>query len=84
MRKPRRLVPGDRISVVAPGSPFARADFEAGVAELRLLGFDPHFEQSVFERRGYVPQRRNTVALHDEWLANTTMDKRLAPKEGNP
>jgi muramoyltetrapeptide carboxypeptidase len=54
MRKPRRLVPGDRISVIAPGSPFARDDFEAGVAELQLLGFEPHFEQSVFERRGYV------------------------------
>jgi putative acetyltransferase len=34
-----------------------------------------------FERRGYLPQRRNTVVLHDEWLATTTMEKRLAAKE---
>lgn len=36
-----------------------------------------------FERRGFVAQRRNTVARGDEWLANTTMkkelDKRSAP-----
>jgi putative acetyltransferase len=31
-----------------------------------------------FERRGFKPQRRNTVAVGDEWLANTTMEKQLA------
>ena len=31
-----------------------------------------------FERRGYVAQRRNTVASGGEWLANTTMEKPLA------
>jgi len=62
MRKPRRLVPGDRISVIAPASPFAREDFEAGVAELRGLGFDPCFEQSVFERHGYVAGSAETRA----------------------
>jgi len=30
-----------------------------------------------FERRGYVPQRRNSVPLEDEWLANTTVQKTL-------
>jgi putative acetyltransferase len=31
-----------------------------------------------FGKRGYVAQRRNTVSRGDEWLANTTMEKRLA------
>ena len=31
-----------------------------------------------FAKRGYAAQRRNTVSLADEWLANTTMVKRLA------
>jgi muramoyltetrapeptide carboxypeptidase len=62
MKKPRRLVQGDRVGVIAPGSPFAREEFDAGVAELRLLGFDPHFEQSVFERRGYVAGSAETRA----------------------
>jgi putative acetyltransferase len=30
-----------------------------------------------FERRGYVPQQRNSVACDDEWLANTTVQKTL-------
>jgi putative acetyltransferase len=30
-----------------------------------------------FERRGYVPQQRNSVACADEWLANTTVQKTL-------
>ena len=54
MRKPRALAPGDRIAVVAPGSPFARDEFEAGVAELRALGFEPVYEESIFARDGYL------------------------------
>jgi muramoyltetrapeptide carboxypeptidase len=54
MRKPRALHAGDRIAVVAPASPFSREDFDAGLAELRALGFEPTFEESVFERHGYV------------------------------
>ncbi|MCB5176196.1 GNAT family N-acetyltransferase [Microvirga lenta] len=34
-----------------------------------------------FEQRGFQPQRRNTVPLGDEWLGNTTMEKRLADPE---
>jgi putative acetyltransferase len=37
-----------------------------------------------FEKRGYVAQRRNTVPRGDEWLANTTMEKRLTPSKGSP
>src|SRR5258708_13703161 len=40
--------------------------------------------RGFFERRGYVAQRRNTVSCGDEWLANTTMEKRLAPKPSPP
>jgi putative acetyltransferase len=37
--------------------------------------------QPFFTRRGFVAQRRNTVAQGDEWLANTTMEKKFAAKE---
>jgi putative acetyltransferase len=41
--------------------------------------------EPFFRKRGFQPQRRNTVPLAGEWLANTTMDKRLAPAgEGTP
>jgi len=36
--------------------------------------------RGFFEHRGFVPQRRNTVLLGDEWLATTTMEKKLTPK----
>ena len=37
--------------------------------------------RNFFEKRGYEPQRRNTVSVGDEWLGNTTMEKRLAANE---
>ena len=54
MLKPRALRPGDRIAVVAPASSFAREAFDAGVAELRRLGFDPVYDESVFTRSRYT------------------------------
>ncbi|HWW49968.1 MAG TPA: GNAT family N-acetyltransferase [Xanthobacteraceae bacterium] len=36
-----------------------------------------------FLKRGYVDQRRNSVIVNDEWLANTTMKKTFAaPPDG--
>ena len=35
--------------------------------------------QPFFAGRGYAPQQRNTVMRNGEWLANTTMMKRLTP-----
>ena len=37
--------------------------------------------QEFFKRRGFVAKQRNSVPLGNEWLANTTMEKRLAAKE---
>jgi len=54
MRKPRALVAGDRIAVVAPASPFQRDAFDLGIEELRRIGFEPVFDASVFDRVRYV------------------------------
>ena len=55
MLKPTRLRSGDKIAVIAPASPFVRDEFDKGVAELRRLGFEPVFEETVFaEQRGYL------------------------------
>jgi putative acetyltransferase len=35
--------------------------------------------RGFFEKRGYVARTRNTVTIAGEWLANTTMSKKLAP-----
>jgi muramoyltetrapeptide carboxypeptidase len=54
MLKPRRLRHGDRLALVAPASPFPRHEFDAGVAELKALGFEPVFDDRLFERDGFV------------------------------
>jgi putative acetyltransferase len=46
----------------------------------RLVADASDTARGFFERRGYVAQSRNTVARGDEWLVNTTMEKRLAPR----
>ena len=33
--------------------------------------------QEFFAKRGYVAKQRNTVTINGEWLANTTMQKKL-------
>jgi putative acetyltransferase len=50
----------------------------------RLIADVSDTARGFFEQRGYVAQRRNTVSHGDEWLANTTMEKRLAPKGSTP
>jgi muramoyltetrapeptide carboxypeptidase len=69
MRKSHALTLGDRLAVVAPASPFTREDFDRGVDEIRALGFEPVYEESVFARQGYVagsPQVRAN-AIHAAW-----------------
>ena len=35
----------------------------------------------LFEARGYVAEKRNTIVLDDQWLGNTTMRKPLAAND---
>lgn len=37
-----------------------------------------------FEKRGYIAQRRNTVPRGGEWLANTSMERKLAANGSHP
>ncbi len=66
MRKPRALASGDRLAVVAPASPLSRGEFDQGIDEIRRLGFEPVYDESVFARAapGYVagsPEIRATA-----------------------
>ena len=62
MIKPRALAPGDRIAVVAPASAFKRDEFDRGIEELRRLGFDPVYDETVFDRQRYVAGAAHTRA----------------------
>ncbi len=52
--KPRALEPGARLAVVAPASAFARPEFDRGIDEIRRLGFEPVYDDSVFARQRYL------------------------------
>jgi muramoyltetrapeptide carboxypeptidase len=54
MLKPRALRAGDRIGIVAPASAFTREAFDAGISELRRLGYEPVYDDSVFARHFYT------------------------------
>lgn len=73
LRKPRALHRGDRVAIVAPASAFDHEGFEAGVAELRRLGFVPVYDNRVFERRAYVagPPEIRASAWSDAWFDST-------------
>ena len=69
MLKPRALKPGDRLAVVAPGSPFTREEFDQGIDEIRRLGFVPVYDDTVFARDRYVagPSEMRAAAIHAAW-----------------
>jgi muramoyltetrapeptide carboxypeptidase len=48
--KPRAVRPGDRVAIVAPASPFSKEELDRGVAELRELGYEPVYDESIFEK----------------------------------
>jgi len=50
-----------------------------GTARLRVDASDTATD--FFSGRGFVAQQRNTVRCGNEWLGNTTMEKKLPAKE---
>jgi muramoyltetrapeptide carboxypeptidase len=75
MLKPRAIRPGDRLAVIAPASPFERREFDAGIAELRALGFEPVYDESVFARQGYVA---GAAAVRADAIARAWRDPAIA------
>ena len=69
MKKAYALKSGDRIAVVSPASPFAVQEFEQGIAELRRLGFEPVYDESVFERSVFTsgPPEARAAAFVRAW-----------------
>jgi len=83
LRKFRPVAPGGRVALVAPATPLGRDEFDAGCAELRRLGFEPVFDDRVFERRGFVAgsSRLRAEALMDV-CARAEVDAVLAIRGG--
>lgn len=64
IRKPPALRRGDRVAIVAPASPFARDELEAGAAEIARLGFEPVIDERIFARERYVSGSAALRAAH--------------------
>jgi len=51
---PPPLLPGNRISIIAPASPFDRDEFHRGLFVIKQLGFRPVFNDGLYESVGYL------------------------------
>ena len=69
MIKPRAVRPGDRIAIVSPASPFLREELDRGVAELRKMGYDPIFDDSIFQKTLFTsgPPAVRAAAFRRAW-----------------
>jgi muramoyltetrapeptide carboxypeptidase len=52
--KPKPLMPGDTIGIVAPAGPFERETFDRGFEVLQCLGYSTRLADGLFNRRGYL------------------------------
>jgi muramoyltetrapeptide carboxypeptidase len=57
------------VALIAPASPFKREEFDAGIAELARLGYEPVYDERVFARERYVAgdAALRVASLHDAW-----------------
>ena len=72
MRRPPPLRAGDVVRVIAPGSGFEPAHFEAGLGVLRdRLGLRPRFRDDITAREGYLAgDDRRRLAEWNEAVAD--------------
>jgi muramoyltetrapeptide carboxypeptidase len=70
--------PGSRVVLVAPASAFSRAQFDAGVIELRRIGLDPVWDDDVFEKSaitagGASLRAASLLRAFDGWMADAVI-----------
>jgi muramoyltetrapeptide carboxypeptidase len=51
---PAACVPGDRVAIVAPSSPFSPSNLDVGGARLREWGLEPVYAPSLLDASGYL------------------------------
>ena len=52
--RPTRLKPGDIVGIVAPAGPFDPEKFMKGTAVLESMGFRTVFDETIFQKRGFL------------------------------
>ena len=64
--KPFRVVPGDRIGIVAPASSFKKGGLKRGMDKLRWWGFDPVVHTSVLKHARKPAERERTRRYQEQ------------------
>ncbi|MBZ5507398.1 MAG: LD-carboxypeptidase [Acidobacteriia bacterium] len=67
--RPPALRKGDKVGLIAPASSFSREGFLKGCDRLRQMGYEPVYEQDIFERDIYFAgtAERRTRELQNYW-----------------
>jgi muramoyltetrapeptide carboxypeptidase len=75
--------PGSRVALVAPASSFPRDEFDRGVQELTRLGFEPVWDDRIFEKASFVAgsAARRTAELQHA-LTRPDVDAVIAVRGG--
>jgi muramoyltetrapeptide carboxypeptidase len=83
MIRPPALRPGSRIALVSPASPFSRDEFDKGAAELRRLGFEPVYHDTVFDKGPFSsgPPELRAASFVRAW-SDPSVDALMAVRGG--
>lgn len=67
--RPPSLRAGDKIGLAAPASSFNQSAFLAGCEQIRKMGYEPVYSESIFERELYFSGsvERRAREFHDLW-----------------
>jgi muramoyltetrapeptide carboxypeptidase len=67
--RPAALRKGDKVGLIAPASSFSREGFLKGCDRVRQMGYEPVYEQDIFERDIYFAgaAERRTRELQSYW-----------------
>jgi muramoyltetrapeptide carboxypeptidase len=52
--KPRRIKPGDKIGITAPGGFITKKELQESVENIKALGFEPVYSSKILNRYGYL------------------------------
>ncbi len=81
--KPKRIKPGDRVGIVAPGSYISEKELIETVTNLKKLGFKPYYTENILKRHGYLAgtDEERVADLH-EMFSNPKIDWIIAARGG--
>jgi len=83
MIRPPALRKGSRIALVSPASPFSRDEFDKGADELRRLGFEPVYHDTVFDKGPFSsgPPELRAASFVRTW-SDPSVDALMAVRGG--